>query len=74
MHTEVKKHLLPLKEYHLMYEKGILTASDQVELIHGEIFNMSSIGSRHATIVKGTNHHLHQKLGEKIVRSIRDPI
>ena len=38
-------------EYHRMVETGILTADDPVELIHGELFVMAPIGTRHAHCV-----------------------
>lgn len=38
-------------EYHEMARAGILTPDDRVELIDGEIVQMTSIGSRHAACV-----------------------
>lgn len=38
-------------EYHRMHDAGILSEDDQVELIDGEIVQMSPIGSQHAACV-----------------------
>ncbi|WP_375582755.1 hypothetical protein [Cyclobacterium xiamenense] len=51
MATEVVKRWINVDEYNKMAEVGILKAEDSVELTHGEIFQMSPIGSRHAAIV-----------------------
>ena len=42
-------------EYYQMAEAGILTEDDRVELIEGEIVEMSAIGSRHAGCVARVN-------------------
>ena len=46
-----KKKLFTVDEYYEMARVGILTESDRVELIEGEIVEMSPIGSRHQAIV-----------------------
>ena len=48
---EVSKRLINRDEYYKMAEVGILKPDDHVELIHGEIIEMSPIGSRHAAVV-----------------------
>ena len=47
MEAEVKKRLFTVEEYHQMAEAGILREDDRVELIDGEIIQMSPIGHRH---------------------------
>lgn len=45
------RHRLCVADYHRMAEAGILTATDRVELVDGEIVDMAPIGSRHAYVV-----------------------
>lgn len=74
MATEVVKRLINVDEYYKMAEVGILKAEDPVELIHGEIFQMSPIGSRHAAIVDYLAKVMNQLFdGEAIVR-VQNPI
>ena len=42
------RHQLDVGAYYKMAEAGILTQNDRVELIGGEIFDMTPIGSAHA--------------------------
>jgi Uma2 family endonuclease len=55
-----------------MMEAGILSESDHVELIEGEVIEVSPIGSRHAACVDRLNR-LFNKLEDVIVR-VQSPI
>ncbi|MGH2350042.1 MAG: Uma2 family endonuclease [Chloroflexota bacterium] len=53
---------------------GIFTEDDRVELIDGEILQMSPIGDRHAAAVKRCNRVFSRAAGEQALVSIQDPI
>ena len=49
--TQPRRRLFTVDEYYAMADAGILTESDRVELIDGEIIVMSPIGDEHAASV-----------------------
>jgi Uma2 family endonuclease len=57
-----------------MAETGILTEDDRVELIEGEIVEMSPIGSRHAACVNRLNMLLSRQAGQSFIVSVQNPI
>jgi len=74
MVTEVAKRLINVDEYYKMAEVGILKPSDRVELIHGDIYEMSPIGSRHASIVNRLAKILNNLFGEEMIIGIQAPV
>jgi len=60
--------------YHKMAESAIFQESDRLELIKGEIIEMSPVGLRHASCVKKLNYLLTKKLGDQIILGVQDPI
>lgn len=52
-------HRFTIEEYHRMAEVGVLQKDDRVELIEGEIVEMSPIGGRHALCVTALNDAFH---------------
>ena len=74
MAVKLKKRLVNVEEYHLMAQAGILTAEDRVELIQGEIIQMSPIGSRHALCVNKLNAILNTYINSPDFISVQNPI
>ncbi len=74
MAARVERRRFTVDDYHRMGEAGILTEDDRVELIEGEIVQMSPIGSRHAAVVNRINGLLHSEIGNIGVTSVQNPI
>lgn len=66
MSVLLAKRLISATEYHRMAEVGILKAEDQVELINGEIIQMSPIGSKHTGYLSIIDELLRDLLGKKV--------
>lgn len=69
-----QRRLFTVDEYHRMVEAGILAEDDRVELLNGEIVAMTPIGPRHAFSVRQFAHHLIERLGDRAVVGIQDPV
>ena len=74
MTTEVLKRLFTVQDYHRMIETGILTESDRVELIRGEIVEMASIGAKHAAGVNRLNRLFFKKFGDQVLVAVQNPV
>jgi Uma2 family endonuclease len=57
-----------------MNEAGILTEDDRVELINGEIIEMSPIGRKHSACVNRLNSIFSQLLGKRVIVAVQNPI
>jgi len=55
MSVELLRKKLTVQDYRQMTESGIINEKDRVELIRGEIVEMSPIGTRHAAYVRRLN-------------------
>src|SRR5437763_12288499 len=70
----VARRLFTRQEYHRMGEVGILKETDRVELIRGEIVEMSPIGRRHHAFVTTLSRLLILALGNRAIVSVQGPI
>lgn len=68
------RYRFSVREYEQMGERGILHEDLRVELIDGEIIQMSPIGDKHMRCVNRFNRRLVLALGERAVVSIQNPI
>ena len=74
MSVQIAKRYFNVAEYYRMGEAGILSEDDRVELIEGEIIEMSPIGSRHSACVNRLNMLLHRQTGQDVIVSVQNPI
>ncbi|MFQ5676610.1 MAG: Uma2 family endonuclease [bacterium] len=74
MPVAVVRRLFTVEEYYEMAHSGILSEEDRVELLAGEIVEMSPIGSRHAACIKYLNQVFSKLLGDLAVVSVQDPV
>ncbi|MEM6963971.1 MAG: Uma2 family endonuclease [Bacteroidota bacterium] len=74
MTVHLKRQLFTVKEYYKMAEVGILKSSDKVELLNGEIIQISPINNYHANIVDAIQELLAYELLGKYKIRIQGPI
>jgi Uma2 family endonuclease len=68
MATEISRRRFTVHDYHRMVDAGILCEDDRVELIRGEVLEMSPIGPRHnAAILRGNQTLVPLVRGKAIV-------
>ncbi len=74
MASEPTTRRFTVEEYHRMAEVGILGVDDRVELLDGEIVQMSPIGSRHAASVARLTRKLGDAARDRAIVWVQNPI
>jgi hypothetical protein len=74
MSIEVTKKRFTVDEYYQMAKAGILGPGDRVELIEGEIIEMSPIGDRHATRVLRAIDFLSRAFAGRALVNVQNPL
>lgn len=67
-------HRFTVEQFHRMAETGILSPDDRVELINGEIIEMTPMGPRHASRTRAIHQKLERLLGNDAVVSMQLPV
>ncbi len=70
----VVRRKFTVEEYHRLAEVGILGEDDRVELIDGEIVQMSPIGNRHAGTVDFLAEHFLKTVGGRGQVRVQNPV
>ncbi len=70
----VKTRRFTVDDYHRMIDAGILGKDDRVELLDGEIIEMSPIGREHASTVDRLNHLLVRLFGATHQVRVQGPV
>ena len=73
-HPWIVRWKLDVHEYHRMGEAGILTDDDRVELIEGELVQMSPIVSGHSGTVNALTRLLVLAAGNRAMVSVQNPV
>ena len=74
MSVQLIRHRFTVDEYHEMARAGALAEDARVELIEGEIVDMTPIGFRHAATVDLLTRWLVQGCGNRAVVRVQGPI
>lgn len=70
----VPRHRLTLDDYHRLGRAGILGGDDRVELLDGQLVDMSPIGPRHALTVDTLNELLVTAVAQRAIVRVQNPI
>lgn len=70
----VARRQFTVTEYQRMAQSGILHEDDRVELIGGEILQMSPIGSRHIACVNRLMGTITSQVGQQVIVSVQNAI
>lgn len=74
MSRQLAKHWISVDEYERMGKAGVFPHDKRLELLEGEIYEMSPIGSPHAACVKFLSALLNRLFNGKFIVSTQDPI
>lgn len=74
MTVQILRKKFTVGQYHQMIESGILTDQDHVELIQGEIIEMSPVGRHHAACVDRLTELLVLTLCRQALIRVQSPI
>lgn len=73
-HDLFQRHRLTVAEYHRMGEVGIFSPEARVELIEGEVIDMSPVGTLHAGTVNRLSHSLSIACGTRALVATQNPV
>jgi hypothetical protein len=68
------QHRFSVEEYYRMGETGVLRPDARVELLDGQIIDMSPIGPSHGSVVKRLNHFFHGVSQGRWLLAVQDPL
>lgn len=74
METEVARKKFTVDEYHRMGEAGIFHPEARLELIEGEILEMSPVGTRHIAAVNRATALFAARLAGRAMVSVQNPV
>jgi Uma2 family endonuclease len=63
-----------IDEWHRMVEAGVFREEDRIELIEGDVYEMTPIGRRHFSTVARINRLFNRRLGDRAIVHVRGPV
>ncbi|MET0623255.1 MAG: Uma2 family endonuclease [Pyrinomonadaceae bacterium] len=72
--VRITRHRFTVNEYERMGQIGIFSEDERVELVCGEVIEMSPIGNRHAACVDAFAELLREQLGRSVIVRVQNPI
>jgi Uma2 family endonuclease len=74
MAIPIRKGLFTVEEFQGMAETGVFSEDERLELIRGEIVEMTPIGGPHAGSVRLLNNRLTARLGSRAIVDVQNPV
>ncbi len=74
MALSVQRRLFTVADYHKMRDSGIIGEDDRVELLEGEIVQMTPVGSEHAACVSRLNRLFLRAAETAAIVRVQDPV
>jgi Uma2 family endonuclease len=74
MTTTAVRRRFTVAEFGRLTEAGLARPDERLELIDGEVVEMSPIGERHAACVSQLNHLLSRQWGDAAIVSVQNPL
>lgn len=71
---ELFRHRFTVQDYHRMVEAGILAEDERVELLRGDVAEMTPISRRHAACVIRLTRLFSEGLGTRALVSVQNPV
>ena len=72
--VQVNRRSFTVAEYERMGQIGIFSEDERVELVCGEVIEMSPIGERHAASVNVLDEIVRERLGRSVTVSVQNPV
>ena len=72
--VRIPRRRFTIDDYHRMGEAGVFSEDDRVELLDGEIVEMSPIGIPHSSSVDRLNAFFARRLGRRAILRVQGPI
>jgi Uma2 family endonuclease len=74
MSVQIARRYFNVNEFYRMAAAGVFSEDDRLELIEGEILEMSPIGSRHASCVGRLTALFGRQVGSQVIVWVQNPI